>query len=136
MTIPEALGFIRDHPHGILATTRRDGRPQLSPVLVAVDDDGALLISTREPAAKTRNLRRHPRATLLALSEGFFGAWVTVDGPVTIETLPEALPALEHYYRLVSGEHPDWSDYRAAMARERRVLVRLRADAAGPAWQG
>ncbi|HUY60646.1 MAG TPA: PPOX class F420-dependent oxidoreductase [Candidatus Dormibacteraeota bacterium] len=136
MTIPEALDFIRDHPRAVLATTRRDGQPQLSPVLAAVDHDGAVLISTREPAAKTRNLRRSARATLLALSEQFFGSWVTVGGAVTIETLPEALPALEHYYRLVSGEHPNWDDYRAAMAQERRVILRLRVDAAGPGWMG
>ncbi len=132
----EALSFIRDHHRAVLATARADGRPQLSPVLAAVGTDGSVVISTRETAIKARNLGRDPRASLCVLSDGFFGRWVQVDGTVEVVHLPEAMDGLVEYYRQVSGEHPDWDDYRAAMERDRRVLVRLRVDTAGPAREG
>jgi PPOX class probable F420-dependent enzyme len=131
----EALEFIRHNHRGVLATTRADGEPQLSPVAAAVDDD-AVVVSTRETAVKTRNLRRRPRASLVVLSDGFFGAWVQVEGPVEIVSLPEAMDGLVAYYRSISGEHPDWDDYRAAMERERRVLLRLTVARAGPTVSG
>jgi len=131
----EALEFIRHNHRGVLATTRADGEPQLSPVAAAVDDD-AVVVSIRETAVKTRNLRRRPRASLVVLSDGFFGAWVQVEGPVEIVSLPEAMDGLVAYYRSISGEHPDWDDYRAAMERERRVLLRLTVARAGPTVSG
>jgi PPOX class probable F420-dependent enzyme len=131
-----AREFIRDHHHAVLATTRRDGSPQLSPVACAVDDGGAVVVSTRETAAKTKNLRRVPRASLCVLADGFFGQFVQVEGAVTIVSLPEAMDGLVDYYRLVSGEHPDWDDYRAAMIREQRVLLRIDVNRAGPDVSG
>jgi PPOX class probable F420-dependent enzyme len=125
MDISEALDFVRANHRAILATTRSDGTPQLSPVTPGVDAAGRIVISTREPLAKTRNLRRDPRAWLCVFTERFYGSWVTVSGDVEIVSLPEALPLLETYYRDISGEHPDWDDYRAAMVRDERVLVRL-----------
>ncbi len=136
MTVDAARAFLRDHPRGVLATRRRDGRPQLSPVVAAVDDDGSVVISTRKGAIKTANVLRHPEATLLVLSEGFFGPWHTLEGPVVVEPLPGAMATLERYYRLVQGEHPDWAEYREAMVRERRVILRLRPVTAGPRVQG
>jgi PPOX class probable F420-dependent enzyme len=131
-----ALDFVRSHAHAVLVTRRRDGRPQTSPVTVAVADDGVLVISTRETAMKVKNLERDPVATLCVLSDGFFGPWIQVEGPVGIIRLPEAMEGLIDYYRRLSGEHPDWDDYRAAMERERRVLLRLTVDAAGPDRSG
>jgi PPOX class probable F420-dependent enzyme len=132
----EALEFIRHHHRGVLATTRADGEPQLSPVAAAVDDAGTVVVSTRETAVKTKNLRRRPRASLVVLSDAFFGAWVQVEGPVEIVSLPEAMDGLVAYYRSISGEHPDWDDYRAAMESERRVLLRLTVTRAGPTVSG
>ncbi|HUY96878.1 MAG TPA: PPOX class F420-dependent oxidoreductase [Verrucomicrobiae bacterium] len=136
MTIAEALDFLRQHPRAVLATVRRDGGPQLSPVVAAVDDDASVLVSTRETAVKTRNVARRPMASLLVLTESFFGAWATIEGAVTVERLPEALSTLERYYRLVRGEHPNWEEYRRAMKQERRVILRLRPTAAGPRQLG
>ena len=136
MTIDEVRAFVRDHHQAVLATTRRDGGVQLSPVLVGVDDDGALVISTSETAVKTANLRRNPRAYFCLLRDEFFGAWYQAEGTVAIESLPEAMEALVRYYRSISGEHPDWEDYRAAMVRERRVLLRLHIERVGPTRQG
>jgi PPOX class probable F420-dependent enzyme len=97
--IERAVEFLRGHHRAILATTRSDGRPQLSPVLTAVDDQGLVLISTRETAVKTRNLARDPRASLCVLNDGFFGEWIQAEGTTQIIHLPEALELLEYYYR-------------------------------------
>jgi PPOX class probable F420-dependent enzyme len=134
--ITRATDFLRDHHRAVLATMRSDGRPQLSPVVVAVDDQGRALISTRETAVKTKNLARDPRASLCVFSDAFYGAWIQAEGDAEIIHLPEALDLLEEYYRRISGEHPDWDDYRAAMRREQRVVVRLTITRAGPDISG
>lgn len=131
-----ASDFLRTHHRAVLATMRGDGRPQLSPVTAAVDDVGLVLVSTRETAMKVRNLRRDPRISLCVLSDGFFGDWVQVEGMAEIIPLPTAMELLVDYYRRVAGEHPDWTDYRAAMERDRRVIVRLTITRAGPNVSG
>ncbi|HEY5017893.1 MAG TPA: PPOX class F420-dependent oxidoreductase [Streptosporangiaceae bacterium] len=136
MQIERAVGFLRGHHRAVLATARSDGRPQLSPVAVAVDDDGRVLISTRETAVKTKNLSRDPRASLCVMSDTFFGEWIQADGTAEIIHLPDALDLLVDYYRRASGEHPDWDDYRAAMQRDQRVIVRLTITRAGPDVSG
>ena len=136
MDFGTAREFIRAHHRAVLATTRADGRPQLSPVTAAVDDEGRVLISTRETAVKVRNLARDPHASLCVLNEGFFGEWVAVEGTAEIVHLPEAMDILISYYRSVSGEHPDWDDYRAAMVRDQRVIVRVTLTRAGPDFHG
>jgi PPOX class probable F420-dependent enzyme len=131
-----AAGFLRAHHRAVLATSRSDGRPQLSPVSCTVDDEGRVLVSTRETALKTKNLRRRPQASLCVFTDGFFGEWVQVDGDVEIISLPDAMDLLVDYYRRISGEHPDWDDYRAAMTREQRVIVRITISQAGPDVSG
>lgn len=138
MTDPEAArAFLRENHRAVLATSRRDGSPQLSPVTVGVDDEGYAVVSTREPSMKVRNLRRTPHASLCAFTDGFFGPWVQVAGPVEIVSLPEAMDGLIAVYRQAKGEdHPDWAEFRDAMVREQRVLVRIRIDEAGPTTAG
>jgi PPOX class probable F420-dependent enzyme len=136
MDLDAAREFVRANHRAVLATSRRDGTPQLSPVTCSVDDSGAVVVSTREPAAKTKNVRRDPRAWLCVFTDGFFGQFVQVEGEVTVVSLPEAMDGLIDYYRSVSGEHPDWDDYRAAMIREQRVLLRLDLTRAGPDYSG
>lgn len=132
MDLDVARAVIAEQHHAVLATLRRDGTPQLSPVLAAVDGAGHVVVSTREAALKVRNLRRDPRAWLCVLPDGFFGRWVQVGGTVQVLALPEVMDGLIDYYRRVSGEHPDWDDYRAAMQREARVLLQIDLTAAGP----
>jgi PPOX class probable F420-dependent enzyme len=134
--LDRARQFIRANHRAVLATRRSDGSPQLSPVTCTVDDDGNVTVSTRETAMKTKNLRREPRATLCVFTDGFYGEWVQVDGRAVIVSLPEAMAGLVDYYRSISGEHPDWADYRAAMEREQRVLVRIELERAGPDRSG
>lgn len=136
MDTGEAADFLRAHHRAVLATSRSDGRPQLSPVTCTVDDEGRVMISTRETAVKTRNLRRSPHASLCVFTDNFFGEWVQVEGDAEIIPLPEAMDLLVDYYRRVSGEHPDWDDYRAAMVRDRRVIVRITITRAGPDVSG
>jgi PPOX class probable F420-dependent enzyme len=136
VTVDDVRAFVRINHRAVLATSRRDGGVQLSPVTVGVDDDGSLIISTRETAAKTANVRRHPSAAVCLLNDGFFGAWLQAEGPVSVESLPGAMEALVRYYRGIRGEHPDWDEYRSAMQRERRVLLRLRIERVGPRRSG
>ncbi len=136
MDIAKATSFLSAHPRAVLATMRADGRPQLSPVVAAVDDVGRILISTREPAIKAKNLARDPRASLCVLNEGFFGEWVQAEGTAELIHLPEAMPILEDYYRRISGEHADWADYREAMRRDKRLIIRITVDRAGPDVSG
>jgi PPOX class probable F420-dependent enzyme len=136
MDLDEARDVLRTQHRAVLTTLRPDGEPQLSPVLVTVDDDGHAVISTRETAYKVKNLRREPRAWLCSFPDGFFGRWIQVEGPVEIVSLPEAMDGLVGYYRSISGEHENWDDYRAAMERERRCLIRIEIERAGPDRQG
>jgi PPOX class probable F420-dependent enzyme len=132
MDLDEARAVIREQHRAVLTTLRADGTPQMSPVLVAVDDDGYPVVSTRETALKVRNLRRDQRLWLCVLPDGFFGRWIQVEGRADIVALPDALDGLVAYYRRIAGEHENWDDYRAAMQREQRVLLRVTLDRAGP----
>jgi PPOX class probable F420-dependent enzyme len=136
ISVGEVRGFMRTNHHGVLATLRRDGQPQMSPVLVGIDDDGSMIVSTSEHAMKTVNIRRSGRAWVCVFEDGFFGRWVQAEGPATVESLPEVMEGLVRYYRLLSGEHPDWDDYRAAMVRQHRVLLRIQMERVGPTQQG
>lgn len=136
MELDAAREFVRANHRAVLATIRQDGTPQLSPVSATVDATGRVVVSSRETAMKTRNLRRDPRAWLCVMSDKFWGPWVQVEASVEIVSLPEAMEPLVEYYRSISGEHQDWDDYRAAMDRERRVLLRLELTRAGPDVSG
>lgn len=136
MDLDEARAFVRDNHNAVLATVRPDGTPQMSPITVGVDPDGRIIISTRETAYKTKHLRRDPRAFLCVVRDGFYGKWVQLTGTAEVVSLPDAMDSLVYYYRSISGEHPDWDDYRAAMERERRVIVRITLEKAGPDRQG
>ncbi len=136
MDTGQAADFLRAHHRAVLATSRSDGMPQLSPVTCTVDDEGRVLISTRETAVKTKNLRHRPRASLCVFTDTFFGEWVQVEGDAELISLPDAMDLLVDYYRRVSGEHSDWDDYRAAMIRDRRVIVRITITRAGPDVSG
>jgi len=136
MDSEEARRFVQQHHRAVLVTNRSDGRPQMSPVLAGVDEAGNIVISTRETALKTRNLRRDPRASLCVMNDAFFGEWIQIDGTAAIISLPEAMEPLVDYYRRVVGEHPDWEDYRRAMVRDKRVLLRIAIERAGPDRSG
>ena len=136
MDIAEALEFIRTNSQAVLATTRRDGRPQLSPVNVVVNGAGQVVLSSRATAMKVKNVRRDPHAAVCVMTTAFYGDWCQVEGSVTVVDLPEAMDGLVDYYRRASGEHPDWDEYRAAMVSEQRVLVVIDVERAGPSVAG
>ena len=136
MNLDDARQFMRVHHRAVLATSRSDGRPQLSPVSVGVDDGGRVVISTRETAIKVKNLARDPRASLCVLTDRFFGDWIQAEGTAEVIHLPDAMELLIDYYRGIAGEHPDWDEYRDAMRRERRVLVAITLTRAGPDHSG
>lgn len=136
MDVEGVREFVRTNHHAVLATRRADGLPQLSPVTVGLHPDGRLAVSTRETAVKVRNVRRDPRVSFCLMNDGFYGAWAQAEGTAEILPLPEAMEPLVEYYRQIRGEHPDWADYRAAMERERRVLLLVTVDRAGPTVSG
>ncbi len=136
MDISEAQQFLRTNHRGVLVTRRRDGSPQLSPVSATVDDEGRVVISTRETAMKTHNLRRDRRTSLCGFTDDFYGQWAQVDGTAEIVGMPEAMELLVAAYRQAAGEHPDWGDFRAAMVEQRRVAVRITIERAGPSRAG
>ncbi|RKS80110.1 PPOX class probable F420-dependent enzyme [Motilibacter peucedani] len=121
----ELLEFLRPRRKGLLVTTRQDGRPQVSPVACGVDGEGRMVVSTYPERAKARNAERDPRVSLCVLSDDWDGPWVQVDGRAEVLQLPEAVEPLVDYYRALVGEHPDWDDYRAAMVRQGKCLIRV-----------
>ena len=130
MTPDLARGFLREHHRAVLTTMRSDGRPQLSPVAAGIDAEGRVIVSTPETTAKARNLRRDPRVALCAFTDGWYGRWAQVEGTAEVVDRPEAVELLVDYFRRISGEHPDWDDYRRAMVEDQRVLVRFEIERA------
>ncbi|MDX1747707.1 MAG: PPOX class F420-dependent oxidoreductase [Halobacteriales archaeon] len=128
--------FLQEHHRAVMHTYREDGSPQLSPVVVVVDDEGRPMISTRETAVKTTNLARDPRVSLCVFTDEFYGPWIRVDGRAEIIHLPEAMDLLVDYYRRARGEHDDWDEYRQAMRDQKRVLVRVTVEEVGPTESG
>ena len=136
MDLDQARDFVRSHHRAVMATRRSGGGIQQSPVMVGVDGEGYLVVSSREGAYKTRNLRRDPWAQVCVFTDRFFGDWVWVEGEVEVVSLPDAMEPLVDYYRSLAGEHRNWDEYRESMRQERRVLLRMRPRTAGPDRQG
>ncbi|RLK23300.1 PPOX class probable F420-dependent enzyme [Micromonospora sp. M71_S20] len=132
----ELTEFLRPRHRVVLITTRADGRPQSSPVSAGVDGDGRLVISTYPERAKVANVRSDPRVSACVLSDDWNGPWVQVDGTAEVLDLPEALEPLVDYFRCISGEHPDWDEYRAAMLRQGKSLIRVTIESWGPIATG
>ncbi|MFC8614910.1 PPOX class F420-dependent oxidoreductase [Micromonospora purpureochromogenes] len=130
------IEFIRPRHRVLLMTTRSDGRPQSSPVSCGVDAEGRLVISTYPERAKVANIRRDPRVSACVLSDDWDGPWVQVDGTAEVLDLPDALEPLVEYFRSISGEHPDWDEYRQAMVRQGKSLIRVTIESWGPIATG
>ncbi|WP_433607357.1 PPOX class F420-dependent oxidoreductase [Dactylosporangium sp. CA-139114] len=128
--------FLSPRHHAIVITTRADGRPQASPVTCGVDTQGRIVVSTYPERAKAANLRRDPRVSVLVLSDEWNDAWVQVDGTAEVIDMPEALEPLVEYFRCISGEHPDWDEYRQAMRDQGKSLIRITIDRWGPVATG
>jgi PPOX class probable F420-dependent enzyme len=132
----ELLNFIRPRHHAIVMTVRKDGRPQASPVTCGVDEAGRIVVATYPERAKTVNARRDPQVSVLFLSDDFGGAWVQVDGTAEVLDIPEAVEPLVEYFRSISGEHPNWDEYREAMVDQGKSLLRVTPERWGPVATG
>jgi PPOX class probable F420-dependent enzyme len=130
------LEFVRPRHKVILITTRADGRPQASPVTAGVDETGRLVIATYPQRAKTVNARRTPAVSACVLSDEFNGPWVQVHGTAEVLDVPEAVEPLVEYFRCISGEHPDWDEYRQAMVDQGKSLIRITIEDWGPIATG
>ena len=137
MDIAEAQSFLSKHHQGVLVTRRRDGNLQMSPVSPAIDANGRVIISSRETAFKIKNLRRDLRASLCVFTEAFHGlGWVQINGKAEVISLPEALDFLKDWHRRVKGEHPNWAEHKKTMEKQRRVILRINIESAGPERKG
>ncbi|MBE7188982.1 PPOX class F420-dependent oxidoreductase [Jatrophihabitans endophyticus] len=132
----DLLDFVRPRHRMILVTRRRDGSPQLSPVTGGVDDEGRIVISSYPERAKITNLRRDPSCAVMVISDEWNDPWVQVDGTAEVIDLPDALDPLVDYFRAISGEHPDWDEYRQAMSDQGKCLVRVTPTRWGPVATG
>ncbi|GAB3865373.1 PPOX class F420-dependent oxidoreductase [Dactylosporangium cerinum] len=132
----ELVEFLSSRHRALVITTRADGRPQASPVTSGVDAQGRIVISTYPERAKTRNARRDSRVSVVVLSDEWNGPWVQVDGVAEVLDLPEALEPLVEYFRCISGEHPDWDEYREAMRQQGKSLLRVTIESWGPIATG
>ena len=132
----ELLKFLRPRHRGLFITLRKDGRPQVSPVACGVDDQGRVVVSTYPCRAKVRNARRDPRVSVCMLSNDWDGPYVQVDGTAEVLDLPHAREPLVDYFRGIAGEHPDWDEYRAAMERQGKCLLRVSIERWGPVATG
>ncbi|HEV7979271.1 PPOX class F420-dependent oxidoreductase [Amycolatopsis sp.] len=128
--------FMRTRHHAILMTTKADGSPQMSPATSGVDSEGRIVISTYPKRAKVVNIRREPKVSVCLLSDDFGGAWVQVNGVAEVIDLPEAVEPLVEYFRSISGEHPDWDEYREAMLKQGKSLIRITVESWGPVATG
>ncbi|MBY8886857.1 PPOX class F420-dependent oxidoreductase [Streptomyces sp. PTM05] len=136
VTREQLLEFLAERHRAIVLTTRADGRPQGSPVTCGVDGSGRLVVSTYPDRAKANNVRRDPRVTVIVLSDEWNGPWVQVDGQAEVIDPPESVEPLVDYYRAIAGEHPDWDEYRAAMLRQGKSLLRITPERWGPVATG
>jgi PPOX class probable F420-dependent enzyme len=129
MDLVDALQVLAPRRNGVLATQRRDGRPQLSNITYHLGGDGLVRISITATRAKYHNLVRDPRASLHVAADDFW-SYVVVDGdvelaPVAADPNDPTVDELVAYYRELAGEHPNWDEYRLAMVNDRRTMVRL-----------
>lgn len=137
MQLDRAREFLKNHHHGVLATRRKNGHLQMSPVTCGLDSEGRAVISSRETAYKVNNLRRDPRAALCVFSDTFHGeGWVQVSGTAEIISLPTALDTLVYLQRQVYGEHKSWPEFHERMAREKRVIISIAIESFGPKVRG
>ena len=132
----ELLDFVRPRHRGTLVTRRRDGSLQMSPVACGLDEEGRVVVSTYPARAKAVNARRDPRVSVLVHSDAWDDAYVQLDGTAEVLDMPEALEPLVEYFRCISGEHPDWDEYRAAMRAQDKSLIRVTIERWGPVATG
>ncbi|MFC8237959.1 PPOX class F420-dependent oxidoreductase [Streptomyces sp. NPDC057284] len=134
--LDELLAFVRPRHRAILLTTRSDGRPQGSPLTCGVDDSGRIVVSTYPERAKVRNAKRDERVSVIVLSDDWDGAWVQIDGSAEVIDAPDSVEPLVEYFRNISGEHPDWDEYRAAMVKQGKSIIRITPERWGPIATG
>lgn len=132
----ELNDFLRPRHHAVLVTTRADGSPQMSPVTCGLDTEGRIVISSYPQRVKSRNAKRNPQVSVLVLSDEFNDAYVQVDGTAEVLELPDAVEPLVEYFRVISGEHPNWDEYREAMTKQGKCLIRVTIERWGPVATG
>ncbi|MFJ5308148.1 PPOX class F420-dependent oxidoreductase [Streptomyces sp. NPDC088350] len=136
VSLDELLDFVRPRHRALLLTRRADGSAQASPLTCGVDDSGRIVVSTYPERAKTRNAKRDPRVSVVVLSDEWNDPWVQIDGTAEVIDPPDSVEPLVEYFRNISGEHPDWDEYRAAMLKQGKSIIRVTPERWGPVATG
>ncbi|MEE1837487.1 PPOX class F420-dependent oxidoreductase [Streptomyces sp. SP17KL33] len=136
VSLEELLDFVRPRHRALLLTRRSDGGPQASPLTCGVDDSGRIVVSTYPERAKTRNAKRDERVSVVVLSDDWDGPWVQIDGTAEVIDSPDSVEPLVEYFRNISGEHPDWDEYRTAMIKQGKSIIRITPVKWGPVATG
>ncbi|MFE6159063.1 PPOX class F420-dependent oxidoreductase [Streptomyces sp. NPDC056486] len=136
VSVDELLDFVRPRHRAILLTARADGTPQGSPLTCGVDGSGRIVVSTYPERAKTRNAKRNPKVSIIVLSDDWNGPWVQIDGAAEVIDSPDSVEPLVEYFRNISGEHPDWDEYREAMVKQGKSIIRITPERWGPVATG
>lgn len=132
------IEFVTGKNRWVLSTTRSDGRPQMSMVTGTITPSGELLISTYPSRVKTRNAKRNPLVSVAVMGDEFNGAWVQIDGEAAVADMPSAgaSDGLVEYFRCIRGDHPDWDEYRQAMADQGKSIIRITPTRWSPVSKG
>ncbi|QYX78931.1 PPOX class F420-dependent oxidoreductase [Streptomyces akebiae] len=136
VSLEELLDFVRPRHRALLLTRRSDGGPQASPLTCGVDGSGRIVVSTYPERAKTRNAKRDERVSVVVLSDDWDGPWVQIDGTAEVLDSPDSVEPLVEYFRNISGEHPDWDEYREAMVKQGKSIIRITPVKWGPVATG
>ncbi|MFB7573833.1 PPOX class F420-dependent oxidoreductase [Streptomyces sp. NPDC056165] len=136
VSLDELLDFVRPRHRALLLTRRADGSPQASPLTCGVDDSGRIVVSTYPERPKTRNAKKDTRVSVVVLSDEWNGPWVQIDGTAEVLDTPDSVEPLVEYYRNIAGEHPDWDEYREAMVRQGKSIIRITPQRWGPVATG
>lgn len=136
VSLEELLDFVRPRHRALLLTRRADGSPQASPLTCGVDDSGRIVVSTYPERAKTRNAKRDERVSVVVLSDDWDGPWVQIDGTAEVIDSPDSVEPLVEYFRNIAGEHPNWDEYREAMVKQGKSIIRVTPVKWGPVATG
>lgn len=136
VTRDELAQFVSGKNQWVMSTTRSDGRPQMSLVTGGMTANGQLAVSSYPERAKVRNAKANPSVSVLVMGDDFNHEWVQIDGIATVQDMPEAADGLVEYYRCISGEHPDWDEYRQAMTDQGKSVILIEPTRWGPISKG
>ncbi len=137
MEIADAQKFLRDNHHGVLVTRKKDSSLQMTLVSPVIDDEGKVIITSRESTYKVKNIKRNPQISLLVYGDQFNGSnYIQIDGRAEIIPLPQAMDIVLDWHRQIRGVPANWDEIREKTKTERRIAMRVTIERVGPQNKG